>query len=66
MNGEVKWFNEEKGFGFITSEEVGKDLFVHHSEIVMEGFRALTPGQKVEFTVEEGPKGLSARNVRPV
>ena len=66
MIGEVKWFNDEKGFGFITSEEVGKDLFVHHSEIVMEGFRALTPGQKVEFTVEEGPKGLSAKNVRPV
>ena len=66
MIGEVKWFNDEKGFGFITSEEVGKDLFVHHSEIAMEGFRALTPGQKVEFTVEEGPKGLSAKNVRPV
>ena len=66
MIGEVKWFNDEKGFGFITSEELGKDLFVHHSEIVMEGFRALTAGQEVEFTVEEGPKGLSAKNVRAV
>ena len=57
---------DNKGFGFIMPDEGDDDVFFHQSEIVMEGFRALTPGQKVEFTVEEGPKGLSAKNVRPV
>ncbi|MDH4120903.1 MAG: cold-shock protein [Deltaproteobacteria bacterium] len=65
MKGNVKWFNETKGFGFITPDSGGKDVFVHQSEIRMEGFRTLREGQIVEFDVEEGPKGLAARNVRP-
>ncbi len=66
MNGVVKWFNDEKGYGFITSDDGGKDLFFHHTEIQMEGFRALSAGQKVEFTIEEGPKGLAAKNIKPI
>jgi len=65
VKGNVKWFNETKGFGFITPDSGGKDVFVHQSEIRMEGFRTLREGQIVEFDVEEGPKGLAARNVRP-
>lgn len=61
--GKVKWFNDAKGFGFITREE-GPDLFVHHTAIVAEGFRSLAEGQQVEFDVTEGPKGLQATNVR--
>jgi CspA family cold shock protein len=61
--GKVKWFNDAKGFGFITREE-GPDLFVHHTAIVAEGFRSLAVGQQVEFDVTEGPKGLQATNVR--
>ena len=61
--GTVKWFNDEKGFGFITPDDSGKDLFVHHSSIQGEGFKNLQEGQKVEFTVEQGPKGLQASNV---
>ena len=61
--GTVKWFNDAKGFGFITREG-GPDLFVHHSAIVAEGFRSLTEGQQVEFDITEGPKGLQAQNVR--
>lgn len=66
MNGKVKWFNESKGFGFITPDDGGKDLFCHQSEIVMEGFRTLHEGQSVEFSVEEGPKGPAAKQVRPM
>ncbi len=66
MQGKVKWFNESKGFGFITPDDGGKDLFCHQSEIQMEGFRTLTEGQAVEFSVEEGPKGLFAKGVRNV
>ena len=66
MQGKVKWFNESKGFGFITPDDGGKDLFCHQSEIQMEGFRTLAEGQTVEFTVEQGPKGPSATGVRPV
>ena len=66
MNGKVKWYNDEKGYGFITPDDGGKDCFVHHSEILMEGFRTLIPDQNVEFNVEEGPKGLSAKEVKPV
>lgn len=62
--GTVKWFNDAKGFGFITREG-GPDLFVHHSAIVADGFRSLSEGQHVEFDVTEGPKGLQAQNVRP-
>src|SRR5262249_53406241 len=62
--GKVKWFNDAKGFGFITRDS-GPDLFVHHTAIVSEGFRSLSEGQEVEFDVTEGPKGLQATNVRP-
>ena len=60
--GTVKWFNAEKGFGFITSEE-GKDLFVHFSEIQKEGFKTLEEGEQVTFDVKEGQKGPQAANV---
>jgi len=63
--GTVKWFNDAKGFGFI-SQEGGEDVFVHHTAIQTEGFRSLQEGQKVEFEVTKGPKGLQAANVRPV
>jgi cold shock protein len=61
--GTVKWFSNEKGYGFI-AREGGDDVFVHHSKIEMDGYRSLTEGQRVEFEVEEGPKGLQATNVR--
>ena len=61
--GTVKWFNDSKGFGFI-SREAGEDVFVHHSNIDGGGFRSLSENQRVEFGVEEGPKGLRAINVR--
>src|ERR1035437_6691108 len=59
--GAVKWFNAEKGFGFITPDGGGDDLFVHQSEIQMEGFRDLAEGQRVEFETKQGQKGLPAR-----
>ncbi len=62
--GTVKWFSNEKGFGFISRAD-GDDVFVHHSAIQMEGYRTLTEGQKVEFDIVEGPKGKQAANVRP-
>ena len=61
--GTVKWFNPDKGFGFITPEDGGKDCFVHHSAIQSEGFRTLNEGDMVEFTVVEGQKGPAAENV---
>jgi CspA family cold shock protein len=64
--GTVKWFNDDKGYGFITPEDGGKDLFVHHSAIQSEGFRTLAEGSKVEYEAEQGPKGPNAANVRPV
>ena len=64
--GTVKWFNENKGFGFITPDAGGDDLFVHHSNIAMSGFRALQTGQKVEYEATQGRKGLEATNVKPV
>ena len=63
--GTVKWFNEKKGFGFIEQNDGGDDVFVHHSNIEMEGFKYLQEGQAVEYEVEQGPKGLHATNVRP-
>ena len=65
-NGTVKWFNGEKGFGFITQDGGGADVFVHYSAIATDGFRSLEENQKVEFDVAQGPKGLQAENVRPV
>ncbi|MCX5600256.1 MULTISPECIES: cold-shock protein [Streptomyces] len=62
--GTVKWFNAEKGFGFITSDEGGADVFVHHSAIDTEGFRSLAENQRVEFTASQGPKGMQADQVR--
>ncbi len=64
--GTVKWFNDQKGFGFITPEAGGKDLFVHQSAIVSNGFRSLAEGDRVEFSVEQGPKGPSAANVQKI
>ena len=61
--GTVKWFKDAKGFGFI-AQEGGKDVFVHHTAIMMEGFRSLAEGDQVEFDIVEGPKGLQASNVR--
>jgi CspA family cold shock protein len=61
--GTVKWFNDAKGYGFI-SQEGGEDVFVHHTAITMDGFRTLKEGEKVEFDVVQGPKGLQAANVR--
>mgnify|MGYP002880457562 CR=1 FL=1 len=65
-NGTVKWFSEQKGYGFITPEDGGKDLFVHYSNIVGDGFRNLQDGQAVEFDAAQGQKGPEAQNVRAV
>jgi len=65
VTGTVKWFNAEKGFGFIAQPDGGGDVFVHHSAIQMSGYRSLEEGQKVEFEVQNGPKGLMAMNVKP-
>lgn len=62
--GTVKWFNESKGFGFITPDDGGEDLFVHHSKIEMEGFRTLEQGQKVQYEIGQGRKGVEAISVR--
>jgi CspA family cold shock protein len=64
--GTVKWFNDAKGFGFITPDDGGKDLFAHFSEIKANGFRSLQEGQKVEFVVKQGPKGPQASEIRPI
>ena len=64
--GTVKWFNAEKGFGFIAQEDGGDDVFVHYSAIQSSGYRSLEENQKVEFDVTQGPKGLQAENVVPI
>lgn len=63
--GTVKWFDAEKGFGFITPDEGGQDMFVHHSEIQVSGYASLDEGQKVTFEIGEGRKGPCATNVTP-
>ena len=63
MKGTVKWFNDQKGFGFITAEDGSKDCFVHHSAIQSDGFRTLQEGATVEFDMVEGSKGPAAENV---
>ncbi|MBB4661854.1 cold-shock protein [Conexibacter arvalis] len=64
--GTVKWFSDEKGFGFITPDDQSKDLFVHHTGIVADGYRSLAEGSKVEYESEPGPKGPKAVNVRQI
>jgi cold shock protein len=64
--GTVKWFNADKGFGFIVQDDGGKDLFVHHSEIKSSGYATLTDGQKVEYEEGQGQKGPCATNVVPI
>jgi len=61
--GTVKWFNDQKGYGFIAPDSGAKDVFVHHSAIMSAGFRSLSEGDKVEFTIEQNPKGPAAANV---
>jgi cold shock protein len=65
ITGIVKWFNNSKGYGFITPQDGSKDVFVHHSAVQGAGFKSLTEGQKVTFDVEQGPKGPSAARVQP-
>ncbi|MDR3432030.1 MAG: transcription antiterminator/RNA stability regulator CspE [Rouxiella aceris] len=63
LTGQVKWFNESKGFGFISPADGSKDVFVHFSAINSEGFKTLAEGQQVEFTIQDSPRGPSAANV---
>ena len=64
--GKVKWFNDAKGYGFITPEDGSKDLFVHHTDIIADGFRTLSEGQEVEFEVVDSEKGPKASKVRKI
>ncbi|KAM3364355.1 hypothetical protein ACQJBY_014600 [Aegilops geniculata] len=66
LTGQVKWFNESKGFGFITPDDGSKDVFVHFSAIAGNGFKTLAEGQNVEFTIENGAKGPTAANVKAI
>lgn len=63
--GTVKWFNDAKGFGFITPDDGGKELFAHHTSIQMDGFKSLKEAQKVVYDAVDGPKGPAAANIRP-
>jgi CspA family cold shock protein len=65
-SGTVKWFNGQKGFGFIAQDDGGADVFAHHSAIESDGFRSLEENQRVEFEVTQGPKGPQAVNIRPL
>ncbi len=65
MKGKVKWFNDQKGYGFITPDDNSKDLFVHHTAIIADGFNTLAENQAVEFEVQESDKGPRAANVKP-
>ena len=64
--GKVKWFNDQKGYGFVTPDEGGEDLFVHHTSIEAQGFRTLQEDQAVQFEITQGQKGLQATNVKPL
>ena len=64
LEGTVKWFSDSKGYGFISPNDGGEDIFVHHQSIQMDGYKSLKEGQKVEFTTEKGKKGLQAASVR--
>lgn len=64
--GTVKWFNDAKGFGFLTQDDGGADVFAHHTAINMDGFRTLQEGQRVSFEVTQGAKGLQAQNIRAI
>ena len=64
--GKVKWFNENRGYGFIRRETGGREIYVHYSDIVGEGFRTLSEGELVEFDLSDGERGLEARNVRRI
>jgi cold shock protein len=66
MQGTVKWFNDAKGFGFITPDDGSKDVFVHHSAITSQGFRSLSEGDRVEFETEQGAKGPQAIQVKKI
>lgn len=66
VTGTVKWFNDAKGFGFLTQDNGGADVFVHHTAIQGSGFKSLAEGARVEFEVTKGPKGLQAADVRAV
>jgi CspA family cold shock protein len=66
FTGTVKWFNATKGYGFIVQDNGGKDVFVHHSAILADGYRSLNEGQRVQYEIEQTPKGPAASNVTPI